>query len=105
MRPNHEATEQARARHGRGVTRLNLLFGMAKRRVKGKTAPPPSRVADVLLAIAERKDRKHHGRVARPDLEPQDGWNRAIRRANGDRGDRRHGNHPWNTRAVPRGRR
>lgn len=84
-----------------GLKALNDAFGMT--RVKG--ALPPSRVSAVLLAIAERRDRKLNGRPDRLDAEPQEGWNRALKRANGDRGDRRHANHPWNQRAVPKGKR
>lgn len=80
---------------------LNDAFGVT--RTKGQLPPP--RVAEVLLATAERADRKKNGSPPRLDPEPQEGWNRAIRRANGDRGDRRHGNHPWSTRAVPGTRR
>ena len=83
------------------LRKLNDFFGVT--RVKGKLPPP--RVAAVLLATAERADRKKNGRPDRVDAEPQDGWNRATKRANGDRGDRRHANHPWNSRAVPRGKR
>lgn len=87
------------------MKKLNDLFGMTQRRRKGKLLPPPAKVGDVLLAIAERKARKGPRRVAvdvSPDMTQ---FNRAMKRANGDRGDRRHGNHPWNTRHVPRGKR
>lgn len=82
---------------------LNDAFGVTKRRVKGRDVPPPPKVAEVLLARAERQSRKLGHTPAEPT--PVEGMNRRMLRAIGERGDRRHGNHPWNTRAVPRGKR